>query len=228
MEAIRVRIAELDVDPGWYQNIELGGGVSTKTRRVWGEDIDHPRKRWAEVDPAVPIDLSGMSVLDIGCNAGFIAFEAKRRGADRVVGVDLNPKYIEQAKFCAEVRREDIDFHVRDIYDLAPLGRFDLVFCVGILYHCRYLRQAVESVSSVASGRLIVETAIHPGHDDLPLVRFVRSSQYGGPDSEGSHRLPGHWHPNMTALQDLFLEAGFRRTEELFRDGGRGGIVCDR
>ena len=223
------RIREFEQDLGWYQNIELGNGISTKTRRVWGEELDHPRKRFEEVESHIPDSMKGLSVLDIGCNAGFFSFLAKDRGAEDVVGIDLKQGYIDQANFCADVRRQNIDFHVRDIYDLPALDRtFDMVFCIGILYHCKHLRQAVEAVSSVASGTLLVETAIHPSHNDFPLVRFIRNSQYGGPDAENAARLPGHWHPNMTALKDLFYETGFSRIEEVFTLGGRGGIVCYR
>ena len=116
-----------------------------------------------------------------------------------------------------------------DIYDLRDLGEtFDFVFCVGILYHCRYLKQAVEVVGDVAKATVVVETAIHPGNNEFPLVRFVSSSQYEGPDAKGAARLPGHWHPNMTALRALFAEEGFSEIEDLFVDGGRGGIVAQR
>lgn len=228
-ESIVQRVGELDADLGWYQNIDLRNGLSTKSRRVWGEDSDHPKKRFDEMASAIPEDLKGTSVLDIGCNAGFFSFESMDRGATDVTGIDLKQGYIDQASFCADVRGQNVDFHTRDIYDLPALGRtFDLVFCIGILYHCKYLKQAIESVSSIASGTLLVETAIHPGKNDLPLVRFVRSSQYAGPDAIGSTRLPGHWHPNMTALKDLFYESGFSQIEEVFIDGGRGGIACHR
>jgi SAM-dependent methyltransferase len=173
--------------------------------------------------------MSGMSVLDIGCNAGHFAFQAKDRGAVDVVGVDLKQGYVDQARFCAEVRGQDVDFRVMSIYDLAQLERkFDFVFCIGILYHCKFLMHAVEAACSVTAGTIVVETAIHPGNTDLPLVRFVRSSQYGGPDSQGAARLPGHWHPNMTALRDMFAEYGFSSVEDVFVDGGRGGIVARR
>jgi ribosomal protein L11 methylase PrmA len=52
---------------------------------------------------AVPEDLTGRTVLDIGCNAGFYAIEMKRRGAARVVGVDSDERYLDQARFAAEV-----------------------------------------------------------------------------------------------------------------------------
>lgn len=61
---------------GRYQDIDLGNGLSTRSRRVWGEDLDHPKRRWKNIEPAVPLDMSGMSVLDIGCNAGFVSFQA--------------------------------------------------------------------------------------------------------------------------------------------------------
>lgn len=226
---IEQRIAELDRSIGWYQDIDLGDGIHTKSRVVWGESIDHPRQRWGNIVSAVPDDLSGMSVLDVGCNAGFIAFEAKKRGADHVVGVDLKEGYIEQARFCAEVTGLDVEFRQLSIYDLDQLGQtFDLVFFVGILYHCKYLRLAVDRVASVSTGTVIVESAIDPMESEIPYVRFIRSSQYAGPKAEGEARLPGHWHPNMTAMKDLFYEAGFPHVERLFVEGGRGGVVARR
>lgn len=228
--AIREKIAEFDKKIGWYQDIDLGNGIHTKSRRVWGEEIDHPRRRWAAIAGAVPQRLDGMSVLDIGCNAGFIALEAKRRGAGYVCGVDLKQDYIDQAKFCADVLGyNDVDFRMLSVYELEKLGRqFDLVFFVGILYHCKYLNTAVEQAAKMASKKIIVETAIHPDKSNIPLVRFVRSSNYKGPESKGDARLPGHWHPNMTALKDLFYEQGFAHIEDLFQDGARGGIVAER
>ena len=209
-QQIRERIAEFDAGIGWYQDIDLGNGIHTKSRRIYGEDIDHPRKRWSEVEPAVPADLTGKAVLDIGCNAGYICFEALRRGASRVVGIDLKQEYVDQANFCAEVLGADVDFKVMSIYDLKQLGEtFDLVFCVGILYHCADILPAVESVSAVASDLLVVETAIEPIDSDLPLVRYSRVSQFS-PAFQGGNGLPGHWHPNFAALESFFAEQSNR------------------
>ncbi len=226
---IREEIKKFDEGIGWYQDIDLGSGIHTKTRRIWGEELDHPRIRWEAIARAVPADLRGYSVLDVGCNAGYFAFEAKRRGADYVCGVDLKQEYIDQAKFCAEVKNVDVDFRTLNVSELETLGRkFDLVFFVGLLYHCRYLTTALDQVANVTKSRIIVESAIHPDDSDIPLVRFVRSSQYMGPQAKGAARLTGHWHPNMTALKDFFYERGFSKINVLFKKGGRGGIVADR
>jgi predicted RNA methylase len=59
----------------------------------------------------LPERLDGKSVLDIGCNGGFYSIEMARRGAARVLGVDHDEAYLEQARFAAEVSGySDIDF----------------------------------------------------------------------------------------------------------------------
>ena len=170
-----------------------------------------------------------MSVLDIGCNAGFLAFEAKARGAEYVLGIDTHSGYIDQAKFCAQAKQVDVDFQQINVYDLDKLDRtFDLVFFVGVLYHCRNFQLAVERAAAATKRILIVESAIDPGSTDIPYVRFVRSSQYAGPKGEGATRLPGHWHPNMAALEAVFLEEGFSEVTRLSKVGGRGAIAAYR
>ena len=79
---------------------------------------------------------------------------------------------------------------------------------------------AVDQVANVTKDTVIVESAIDPMESDIPYVRFVAA--------EGDPRLPGSWHPNMTALGALFLEAHFTRVERLFKMGGRGGLVAYR
>lgn len=224
---IKERVAEFEKGIGWYQDIDLGHGITTKTRSIFGEEIDHPLSRWQEVEPAVPQNLTGKSVLDIGCNAGYLAFEAKARGADFVCGIDLRQEYIDQAMFCAEVKGVEVDFRVMDIKDIVELGfeRFDLVFCVGILYHCKDILGAVKAVSDVTKERLILETAIEPMDTPIPIVRYSRVSKFS-PVFKGGNGLPGHWHPNFAALEAMFAEHGFNKIEKLFEKKRRGGIVA--
>ena len=63
----------------WFHNIDLNG-VKTAPQHFLG---DYPAQKWQRFAAAVPADLSGRSVLDIGCNAGFYSIEMKRRGAAR-------------------------------------------------------------------------------------------------------------------------------------------------
>ncbi|WP_375392774.1 DUF1698 domain-containing protein, partial [uncultured Sphingomonas sp.] len=83
----------------WFHNIDLGEGVVTAPDHFLG---DYPRFKYARFADALPTDLSGKSVLDIGCNAGFYSVEMARRGAARVVGIDEDERYLAQARLVAD------------------------------------------------------------------------------------------------------------------------------
>src|SRR5437016_3331979 len=83
----------------WFHNLDLDG-VPTAPDHFLG---DYPRAKWDRFAHALPADLGGASVLDVGCNAGFHAIEMKRRGAGRVLGIDSDPRYLAQAQLAAEV-----------------------------------------------------------------------------------------------------------------------------
>src|SRR5688572_5559647 len=117
----------------WYQNIELAPGVWTNPALG-----DQTTDRWRILEPWVPQDLAGKTVLDIGCNAGFFSMRMKERGAARVVGIDIMPSVLRQARFTAKHFGHDIEFLRLDAYDIASLGEFDIVVCVGVLYHLKH------------------------------------------------------------------------------------------
>jgi 2-polyprenyl-3-methyl-5-hydroxy-6-metoxy-1,4-benzoquinol methylase len=101
----------------WFHCIDLGNGIQTKTASVAGEPVDHPQGTWQTSREFLPDDLSGKSVLDVGCNAGFCAIEAKRRGAVRVVGIDAQRFVIQQALFVRQMLGLDIEFRRMSVYD---------------------------------------------------------------------------------------------------------------
>jgi tRNA (mo5U34)-methyltransferase len=75
-EQIQQHIRELGP---WFHNLDLGG-FQTAPQHFLG---DYPRVKWQRFADALPADLHGQTVLDIGCNGGFYALEMKRRGAER-------------------------------------------------------------------------------------------------------------------------------------------------
>ena len=85
----------------WFHNIDLRG-VKTAPNHFLG---DYPSTKWRGFRDAIPTDLTGRSVLDIGCNGGFYSIEMKQRGARRVVAIDTDEDYLSQARFAADVNR---------------------------------------------------------------------------------------------------------------------------
>src|SRR4051794_11032955 len=81
----------------WFHNIDLFG-VPTAPRHFLG---DFPNIKWKHIACDIPNDLSGATVLDVGCNGGFYSIEMKKRGASRVLGIDIDDRYLNQARFAA-------------------------------------------------------------------------------------------------------------------------------
>lgn len=148
----------------WFHRITLGEGVQTKTSSVTGEPADHPQGTWKTIRRCLPEDLSGKSVLDVGCNAGFYSIEAKRRGAARVLGVDAQRHLINQALFVRRALGLDIEYRRMSVYDLSrsSVGQFDITLALGLIYHCKHLVLALEKLFEVTSDLLIIETALLP------------------------------------------------------------------
>ena len=98
---IERRVAELG---DWFHNLDLHG-VRTAPHHFLG---DYPRVKWERFAHAITADLRGKTVLDIGCNGGFYSMEMKKRGAERVLGVDFDDAYLAQARFAAQTMGYDI------------------------------------------------------------------------------------------------------------------------
>jgi 2-polyprenyl-3-methyl-5-hydroxy-6-metoxy-1,4-benzoquinol methylase len=77
-----------------------------------------------------PRDLTGKTVLDVGCNSGFYSFVAKLRGAKSVLGLDASRDYTEQALLLREILGLNVEFHCIDGHSLDEnFGSFDFVIC---------------------------------------------------------------------------------------------------
>src|SRR5258708_3424269 len=149
---LAARIAELGE---WFHNLNLNG-VPTAPNHFLG---DFPNIKWQSIEAAIPQDLTGASVLDIGCNGGFYSIQLKQRGAERVLGIDVDERYLKQARFAAETLGLDIEFEKRSVYSVDEIpGQFDFVFFMGVFYHLRYPLFALDKVIKKVKGNLVFQT----------------------------------------------------------------------
>jgi tRNA (mo5U34)-methyltransferase len=155
--SLETRVNELGP---WFHNLRLGDAdvVQTAPHHPLG---DFPANFWQFFKHAVPDDLRGQTVLDIGCNGGFYSFELKRRGAARVVGIDHDPVYLNQAKFAREQLKLDVEFMQGDVYEIDRIvggEQFDYVVFMGVLYHLRHPLYALEKVAGLVRKRLLFQS----------------------------------------------------------------------
>jgi tRNA (mo5U34)-methyltransferase len=215
-DALHARIEELGP---WFHNLELGG-IRTAPDHFLG---DYPRIKWESFRHAIPADLRGCTVLDIGCNAGFYSIEMKRRGAARVVGVDSDPAYLAQARFAAEVSGVDLELRQLSVYDVAQLGeRFDVVLFMGVLYHLRHPLLALDLLWEHVVGDLLVFQSMQRGAEavvaappDAPFSDAALFDPPGWPKLHFvEHRYAGDWTnwwvPNQACAEAMLRSAGFR------------------
>jgi tRNA (mo5U34)-methyltransferase len=173
-QGIRERI---DALAPWFHTIDLGSGIQIRRDVVHGGDDNYPQYLWARVRRALPSNLAGMRVLDVGCNAGFFSVEMKRLGASYVLGIEAVPRYFEQAKLVRDALHLDIDLRGLSVYDVSEnLGTFDVTLFLGVLYHLKHPLLGLERLAAVTTGTLVVESAIIP--DPRPSTPGIRN--YGG------------------------------------------------
>src|SRR5688572_4476279 len=183
-EQIQQRVAELG---DWFHNLDLDG-VQTAPDHFLG---DYPQIKWRRFSAALPEDLRGKTVLDIGCNAGFYSIEMKRRGADRVVAIDFDEQYLVQAKFAAEVLKVAVEFHKLSVYDVAKLcEKFDVVIFMGVLYHLRHPLLALDLIREHVAKDLFVFQSLQRGSNEVePLETDYPFEQRGIFDQPGYPKM---------------------------------------
>jgi tRNA (mo5U34)-methyltransferase len=216
------------LDP-WFHNFRFGT-LQTAPSHFLG---DYPMVKWRRFERALPPDLQGASVLDIGCNGGFYSIEMKRRGAGRVLGIDVDERYLKQAQLAAELSGVEIELRQMSVYQIADLReRFDIVLFMGVLYHLRHPLLALDLIREHAARRLVIvqsmlrgeRTIIAPA-DDYPFSNEAIFTTRGYPAMYFvEHRYAGDptnwWVPNASALAGMLRSAGLapvaRPEEEVF------------
>jgi tRNA (mo5U34)-methyltransferase len=213
----------------WYHNLQLKPGLSTNPGL--GE---HPASRWRILEPFVPKNLTGKTVLDIGCNAGYFSFEMKRRGASRVVGIDIMPHVLAQARFLSAWFDVPVELREMDTYDVADLGSFDFVVFVGVLYHLKHPLYALEKIASICRDTMLFQSIIrgplgdfNPEEDypnaevlafDLPAypkLYFIEKSFNGD--------VSNWWFATRSCLKAMLRTAGFR---EIIDTASSDTFIC--
>lgn len=207
----------------WFHNMSLRG-VQTAPEHFLG---DYPALKWRNFQHAISKDLTGKSVLDIGCNAGFYAMEMKRRGASRVLGIDSDEDYLSQARFAAEVNELDIEFARMNVYDVPKLREtFDVVIFMGVLYHLRHPLLALDLLHDHVTKDLLVFQSMQRGsnqqwrgEEDYPFQETEIFDRHEYPkmffiEDRYSGDWTNWWVPNRACVEAMLRSSGFKILEQ--------------
>lgn len=153
----------------WHYAIDLGGGVRTP---IHDERLvnRHEQRRRYFFEPLVELcggSLEGLTVLDLGCNAGFWSLCAADAGCAHVLGIDARASHVQQAELVFEARGIDparYAFRRMNVFDadLAGWGPFDVVLCLGLLYHVADPLGLFERLHGWSRDLLVIDTSLSP------------------------------------------------------------------
>jgi tRNA (mo5U34)-methyltransferase len=215
-KALQARIEELGP---WFHNLRIGD-LQTAPHHFLG---DYPRIKYEHFRRAVPADLNGWTVLDIGCNAGYYALEMKRRGASRVLGVDTDEHYLRQARFAADASDLEVEFEHLSVWDVGALQeKFDLVIFMGVLYHLRHPLLALDLIHEHVARNMLLFQSMQRGSrevavigDDYDIHCVSPFDEPGYPkmhfvENRYAHDETNWWIPNRACVEAMLRSSGFR------------------
>jgi tRNA (mo5U34)-methyltransferase len=211
--------SQIEAEDYWFHRIDLPGGMVTPG---WND----PRTTKLPCY-GLPEDLTGMRVLDIGHAEGFFSFEAERRGAAEVVGIENFPPMLRKFNICRAALNSKAQSFRASVYDLNPkaFGTFDLVFFYGVLYHLRHPLLALEKIQEVCTGTLLMQTAVSDDYSDVPRAEFHPFGIESGPPEDRRHDPTCFWFPNPACCAAMLEHADFKQVERLPLLGCDVGIV---
>lgn len=203
----------------WFHNMKLGEHWTAPDHFLG----DYPNAKFQRFAPHLPADLSGKSVLDIGCNAGFYSIEMKRRGAQRVIGIDSDERYLAQARLAADaLGYDDVEFRNLSVYDVGALGeRFDVVIFMGVLYHLRHPLLALDLIREHVAGDLLLFQSMQRGStqvmeldEDYGFDETMMFAESGFPklhfiERQYAHDWTNWWIPNRACAEAMLRASGF-------------------
>ena len=97
-----------------------------------------------------------------GTSNGGAAFELERRGAERVVAVDIYPESWFGFDAVKKLLGSRVQYVEASVYELGALLRqeFDIVLFWGVLYHLRHPLLALDNIRALLRGTAFLETAV--------------------------------------------------------------------
>jgi len=151
-------------------------------------------------------DPRGKVVGDIGCNNGYYLFRMMERAPKKLVGFDPSALTYSQFRLVDHYIRSGIVYELLGVEHVEFYEhRFDLLFCLGVLYHRSDPISTLKSLYKglKGGGELILDTFMIEGEAEVSLTPKERYS-----------KIPNiYFIPTVNALKNWCYRAGFKSVE---------------
>jgi tRNA (mo5U34)-methyltransferase len=196
---------EIEQAPGWMYEWHLADGRVTPVIGPELPDIHRTRLELLEGPVRAALATAGpdATAIDLACNEGWFSHRMLEWGAARVIGVDIRPRVIRRAELMRshfKISPERLEFRCADVFDLDTnvLGTFDVVLCLGLVYHLENPIGAIRTARKLTRGVCVVESQLTRQHD--PIVHGNgRSDQYEKSPASFAALVEADYQDNMLA-----------------------------
>jgi tRNA (mo5U34)-methyltransferase len=160
-------------------------------------------------------DLTGKTVLDIGCWDGFYSFACEKKNAKRVVASDRFvwdlPDFTDAGfNFAHKHLNSKVEKLHASVEELPEknLGKFDIVLMLGVLYHAKSPIQYIEIAKELSKGIVIFETAVDLMDIPVPVARYYVHDEL-------NHDPTNFWGFNELAMLGMMRDAGYKNIKSV-------------
>jgi ubiquinone/menaquinone biosynthesis C-methylase UbiE len=228
-QQIEQKVAQL---APWFYSFDLGGGLLTPSQippEVAGIFETRLQMLDGVVNAHFGLRLPTVSCIDIGCHEGFYSVAMAKRGAGRVLGVDVREDNLRKARFVAEVLGlPNISYSRANCEQLSAseIGQFELTLFLGVLYHLENPMLCLRNLAGVTKELAVIETQVidevegatewgsrdwtRPYKGVLAVIDESGEFDSGNQETGGT---PVALCPSPKALAFLLRQAGFRKVE---------------
>lgn len=167
---------ELDRPPAWMYEWQLGEGIVVPALGPELADLHRTRLELMEGTVRATLSAAGpkATVLDLACNEGWFSHRMLDWGASYVLGIDVRPQVIRRAELLRAhfgIPRERLELRCGDVFGLsaAELGMFDVVLCLGLIYHLENPIGAMRLARAVTRGVCVIESQLTRQEEPIVL-----------------------------------------------------------
>jgi hypothetical protein len=153
------------------------------------------------------------------------------------VGIDGRQMHIDQANFVFSVHEIPVErfaFMQANVFDVdfKSLGPFDIVFCLGLLYHVSKPMELIEKIAAANSDILVIDTRVAKGKGSFIEIRHEDTSD---PRHAYDHQLV--FRPSKLAVAEMAGQFGYRSVmlkprfdnyegAQVYKKGRRRAFIC--
>jgi len=175
---------------------------------IWNWESPAGKLRWARRVKMLSKHLRpGMTVLELGCGAGYFTRELARSGAD-IIAIDVSPELLEIAR--ANCSAPNVRYEIRNAYDLSyPDAVFDSVVGSAVLHHLKIEEALREIYRVLKPGGTIWFTEPNMLNPQIAIqknVPWVKRKLGDSPDETAFFRWPLRRLLEITGYREVCID----------------------